>query len=70
VALDELTGSDECRQHYTDEERQAFDRYVEEQLKRVRLQNPDWPYLRERMLTMYANPVLNKRRAVEMCNNM
>ena len=60
VALDELEGAGKWKAHYTEKDKQAFDSYVEKQLKKIKLENPDWPFLRERILTMYANPVLNK----------
>ena len=62
VAYDELNGTKTFCQKYSEEESQAFDCYVEAQLDKVSLPNPDRPYLRERMLTMYANPVVNKEK--------
>jgi hypothetical protein len=38
---------------------------VEGQLAKVSLPSPDLPFLRERILTMYANPVTNKAQALE-----
>ena len=64
VALDELNGRQDYADHYTPEEKQNFDQYVEKQLKKVKLENPDWDFLRERILTMYANPVKNKFKAM------
>ncbi|MBO4642275.1 MAG: 1-acyl-sn-glycerol-3-phosphate acyltransferase [Bacteroidaceae bacterium] len=68
VALDELNGSHDYTDKYTPEEKAAFDQYVEEQLKKVKLENPDWDYLRERIRTMYANPVKNKFKALAAMN--
>lgn len=57
VALDLLRGTAE---HYTAEDRQRFEAYLDAQLKKVQLPNPDWAFLRERILTMYANPAINQ----------
>ncbi|WP_334105540.1 1-acyl-sn-glycerol-3-phosphate acyltransferase [Leyella stercorea] len=57
VALDLLRGTAE---HYTAENRQRFEAYLDAQLKKVQLPNPDWAFLRERILTMYANPAINQ----------
>lgn len=64
VALDELNGDNACRQHYSEKEKETFDRYVEGQLKKIRLVQPDWEFLRRTMLTMYANPVVNRNRVM------
>ena len=42
-----------------------FDTYVRRQLKKVRMADPDKAFLRERILTMYANPVINKMKSEE-----
>lgn len=47
-----------CRyEHY--ERGQAFDEYIEQQLQKVNLPNPDWTFLRDKMYEMYNNPVKN-----------
>ena len=60
VALDILKGSGAHADHYTEEERVAFERYVESRVEKVDLENRDEAFLRERMLTMYANPAKNQ----------
>lgn len=60
VALDLLRGTDEHADRYTAEDRQRFEVYLDAQLKKIQLPNPDWAFLRERMLTMYANPAINQ----------
>lgn len=60
VALDLLHGTDEHADRYTAEDRQRFEAYLDAQLKKIQLPNPDWAFLRERMLTMYANPAINQ----------
>jgi len=65
VALDELNGTQHYRAFYSKREKRIFDTYVRRQLKKVRMADPDMPYLRERILTMYANPVINKLKTEE-----
>ena len=60
VALDLLRGTTEHADRYTAEDRQRFEAYLDAQLKKVQLPNPDWAFLRERILTMYANPAINQ----------
>ena len=65
VACDELHGSSRYAGHYSPQDKQRFDAYLEGQLAKVSLPDPDQPFLRERILTMYANPVFNKARVLE-----
>ena len=60
IALDELNGTQQWRAFYSKREKRIFDTYVRRQLKKVRMADPDKAFLRERILTMYANPVINK----------
>ena len=43
----------------TPEEHAAFNRYVDGQMAKIQLDAPDHDFLRERMVTMYANPYRN-----------
>ena len=43
----------------TPEEKAAFNAYIEQQMSKINVPNPDTVFLRERMLTMYANPWRN-----------
>ena len=60
VAYDELNASTRFSDKYSQEQKQRFDEYVEGQIRKVRLADPDHDFLRERILTMYSNPVVNK----------
>lgn len=60
VALDLLRGTAEHADRYTAEDRQCFEAYLDAQLKKVQLPNPDWAFLRKSVLTMYANPAINQ----------
>ena len=64
LALDELNGDQAHASHYTEADRQRFEQYLTGQLSKIQLPNKDIPFLRERILTMYANPVRNKSAAL------
>ena len=60
IALDELQGNQANNAHYTAADKQRFEQYLSGQLAKITLDNKDEAFLRERILTMYANPVRNK----------
>ena len=60
VALDELCGTTEHAGCYTQHDKERFDTYIAGQLARIDIPCKDEQYLRERMLTMYANPARNQ----------
>lgn len=68
VAVDLLHGNTGCSAHYTDADRIQFEHYLEGQLAKVTLENADHAFLRERMLTMYANPAINQMRTLQQAN--
>lgn len=41
------------------EEKKHFMDYIDQQLSRIELPNKDMPFLREKILLMYANPLTN-----------
>lgn len=59
VAHDLLSGQATFSTQYTVEEKQRFEAYVDKQLARIDIPNKDLPFLREKMLLMYANPLIN-----------
>lgn len=59
VAHDLLNGKTEFTSHYTQEEKQRFEDYVEKQLAKIQIPDKDIPFLREKLLLMYANPLTN-----------
>lgn len=63
IALDELEGTKKYAQHYTEADKKRFENYLKGQLEKVKIANPDEKFLRERMLTMYANPLRNYLKA-------
>lgn len=64
IALDELNGNSEHSSYYTDVDRQRFEAYLSGQMAKIDLPDKDEAFLRERMLTMYANPLKNKSAAI------
>ena len=60
IAYDELNKTDKFVKRYSKYDKKVFDEYVEKQIAKIKLPNPDKAFLRERILTMYANPVINK----------
>jgi hypothetical protein len=63
VAADLLQGVSEHQSHYSAKEKAAFESYLQSRIALVNLPQPDHAFLRERLLTMYANPVFNKEKA-------
>ena len=59
VAADLLSGKNTFAGHYTAKDKQTFERYLQGQLDKIIIPNRDEAFLRERMLTMYANPLKN-----------
>ena len=60
IALDELNGNTANAVHYTEADKQRFETYLAGQIAKITLDNKDEAFLRERILTMYANPAINK----------
>jgi len=58
VAWDLLDGQDHSS-HYSDADVRRFEDYLQAQISKIDLPSPDVPFLRERLLTMYANPARN-----------
>ena len=59
IALDELEGTNTHASHYTKSDQERFEKYLAGQLAKIQLPDKDEAFLRERMLTMYANPLRN-----------
>jgi len=59
IALDRLEGTSTYADQYTSKDIERFDKYLAGQLAKISIPNKDEAFLRERMLTMYANPVRN-----------
>ena len=65
IAADLLEGGQRFSSHYTTKDIATFEKYLQSRLELIELPNKDEAYLRERMLTMYANPLYNYLKAHE-----
>lgn len=63
IAYDELNEGQLFNNRYSKHDKEVFEKYINGQIAKIKLSNPDIPFLRERILTMYANPVANKLQA-------
>lgn len=59
VAYDLLNGTTKFASNYTEEEKQQFINYIEQQLGKIKIPNKDEEFLREKLLLMYSNPLVN-----------
>ncbi len=65
IACDELEGSNRYANRYTTADKERFEAYLQQKLALIQLPDKDETFLRNRILTMYANPVINHRKATE-----
>lgn len=65
VALDELEGTTAHADRYTAEQKAQFDGYIAQQMVKIQLPDKDEAFLRERLLTMYANPARNQEQLLK-----
>lgn len=65
VAADLLRNEHTHETQYSQEEKAHFESYIDSRIAKVKLPNPDTAFLRERLLTMYANPVFNYEAACQ-----
>lgn len=59
IAYDEMIGTKTCKNKYSDEDVNRFNKYMDAQLAKIDIPNKDDKFLRERMVEMYGNPVRN-----------
>ncbi|MGB4672100.1 MAG: 1-acyl-sn-glycerol-3-phosphate acyltransferase [Bacteroidaceae bacterium] len=64
IALDMLRGDQSQAGLYSDAEKRAFEEYLAGQLAKIEITNPDLDYLREKILVMYANPLINQLNSI------
>ena len=65
IAADMLKGEDNFKNLYSTEEKERFCQYLQTQLNRITLPQPDYTFLKQKMLEMYANPLYNHLKAKE-----
>lgn len=66
IAYDELHGGLVFRKRYSDYDKKIFNDYLRGQLAKVTIPDPDEAFLRRCLLTMYANPVVNKMQTLDL----
>lgn len=59
VAYDLLNHSTRFDAHYSTEEKERFEAYIQGQLDKIEIADKDIPFLYEKLLLMYANPLKN-----------
>ena len=63
IASDLLTGEEQFIHMYSSAEKERFTQYLQKQLQRIQLQEPDFAFLKHKILEMYANPLYNYLKA-------
>lgn len=61
IAYDLLKDTDTYADMYTQKEKEEFRTYIDNQIKRIDIPNPDYAFLRSKLLEIYANIVINQR---------
>ena len=64
IADDLLNGNTDHADHYTEADKTRFMEYLDRQLAKINIADKDEAFLRERILTMYANPLRNKQSTI------
>ena len=59
-----MNQTDEFASSYSMMEKLDFEKYLEKQIEKIDLENKDFDFLMIKMLEMYANPLINKLRAM------
>lgn len=65
IAHDLLYNENRFSANYSADEKQRFTDYMEKQIEKIDLPNKDVSFLREKMLIMYANPLINHLAAIQ-----
>lgn len=65
IACDMLNGNKAMAEHYTSEDKAKFEAYLEKKISLINIPDKDIDFLRERILTMYANPAINHLHAIK-----
>ena len=60
IAWDLLEGNQQHADQYTSEQAATFREYLQQQLQKIDIEQPDEDFLCKQLLTMYANPAKNK----------
>ena len=66
VAYDLWKGEQRFSSHYTEKDKETFETYLTGQLNKIDLPHKDIPFLRDKLLAMYANPLINYLNATSL----
>lgn len=64
VAADLLHSSNLFAAHYSEQDKEKFLAYIEQQIQKIDLPHRDDAFVRQKMYQMYANPALNQQKAL------
>ncbi len=64
VAYDLLLKTDCFASEYDEKDKSTFETYLKQQLDKIEIENKDEAFLRKKILEMYANPLINKLKAL------
>lgn len=65
IACDMLDGNTSMAEHYTEEDKLKFEAYLQKKIGLIDIPNKDVDFLRQCILTMYANPAKNHLQAIK-----
>ncbi|OPZ01902.1 MAG: hypothetical protein BWZ11_01338 [Bacteroidetes bacterium ADurb.BinA395] len=65
IAFDTLTGENRFAHEYSNMERIDFEQYLMKQIDKIQLENKDEKFLRQKLLEMYANPLINHLKTLQ-----
>ena len=65
IARDMLDGNTSMAEHYTEEDKLKFEAYLQKKIGLIDIPNKDVDFLRQCILTMYANPAKNHLQAIK-----
>lgn len=65
VACDLLMNDNRFTAEYSEEEKEHFEKYLDQQIAKIEIPNKDVAFLRHALLTMYANPLINYLKAAK-----
>lgn len=65
IAHDLLESSNKYKEHYTNQQVNDFKEYISKQIDKIKLENKDIPFLRNKILEMYSNTLKNYLKAKE-----
>ena len=64
IAYDLITGEDRFSKEYSTMEKLDFEKYLSKQISKIELENKNIDFLMNRLLEMYANPLINHLAAI------